>query len=67
VQLIEHAEPSHEGVPLTLLQVLPHVPQLVVVVVLSSHPSVSLFPLQSPHPDSHVPEHVPLVHRGEGT
>jgi len=59
-----HVPLVHVGeTTLTLLQGVPHAPQLFAFVKrLSSQPSVLLLPLQSPNPILHVDVHVPLVH-----
>jgi hypothetical protein len=57
--------PEQAAVMLLLLQAWPQPPQCAAVVwMLVSQPSVSLFPLQSPHPESQVPLQVLPEHDG---
>lgn len=63
LQAIEHAPPTHEGVPLLELQALPQLPQFVVLVMLVSQPFAT-FASQSAKPGLHAMPHTPLVQEG---
>jgi hypothetical protein len=58
----EHTPPAHEAVPFGFVQLLPHPPQLDVLVFrLDSHPFAAL-PSQFAKPALHVGAHVPEAH-----
>src|SRR5579883_1008055 len=60
LQTPPHTPPAHVGTPMLLFeQTMPQPPQLLVVVIAVSQPSVCLLLLQSPNPELQVPLHTP--------
>jgi hypothetical protein len=63
-----HAPETQDATPLVDAQVFPQAPQLLMLVsMLVSQPSDSIFELQSAHPPSQVPKHLPELHAGVTT
>jgi hypothetical protein len=57
-----HVPVEQVPVALTGAQTVPHAPQFMTVLRGASHPSVSLFALQSPKPAAQVPLQAPAAH-----